>query len=213
MIPGETYEKFLSRLLSGDRAACVSITDALLKQGADVREIYVDLFQKSLYRVGELWENNRISVSVEHMATSIIESLFTLVYPVIFSAEHTGKKAVVSCVANEFHQVGGKMVADIFELNGWDGYFLGANVPREEMLRFIDEKKPDVLGLSLSIYSQMKTLIDVMESVRSVFPRLDMIIGGQAFRWGGRELVARISGTTYIESLEVLEKMIKGNTR
>jgi hypothetical protein len=27
-------------------------------------------------------------------------------------------------VANEYHQIGGKMVADIFELNGWRGYFV-----------------------------------------------------------------------------------------
>jgi methanogenic corrinoid protein MtbC1 len=50
------------------------------------------------------------------------------------------------------------MIADIFELNGWDGYFLGANMPVHELIKFIDDKKPDLLDLSLSIYFQSKPL-------------------------------------------------------
>ncbi len=209
MIQNDLYEKFLSSLLAGDRGICVSITQDLIAKGVPVRDIYVDLFQKALYKVGELWEHNRISVSVEHMATAIVEGLFALVYPAIFGAEHSGKKAVVSSSANEFHQVGGKMVADIFELNGWDGYYLGANIPGDELLKFIDEKKPDALGLSLSIYFHMKALTDTIESVRNSFSNLDIIVGGQAFRWGGIEIVSKFPGVTYIESLASLENQIR----
>ncbi len=209
MIENDLYDKFISRLLAGDRGACVLILQGLIKQEVPVRDIYVDLFQRALYKIGELWEHNRISVSVEHMATAIVEGLCTLVYPAIFSGEHSGKKAVVSCAANEFHQLGGKMVADIFELNGWDGYFLGANMPGDELLKFIDEKNPDVLGLSLSVYFHLKSLIDTIESVLSSFSNLDIIVGGQAFRWGGIDIISKFQGVTYIESLASLEKMIR----
>ena len=143
------------------------------------------------------------------MATAIVEGLFVLVYPMIFGAEHTGKKAVISCLANEFHQVGGKMIADIFELNGWDGYFLGANMPAEELIKFIDEKKPDLLGLSLSIYFNINTLLETIDTVRIHYSDLDIIVGGQAFRWGGRDVIAGLKGVTYLESIDSLEKMIR----
>ncbi len=95
----------------------------------ELKSLYMDLFQRSLYAVGELWELNKISVAREHLATAITESLLNLVYPRLFENTPTGKKVVVSCAANELHQIGGKIVADFFELNGWESHFLGANTP------------------------------------------------------------------------------------
>jgi methanogenic corrinoid protein MtbC1 len=181
----------------------------LLQEQVSLHDLYIQLFQRALYRVGELWEQNRISVAVEHMATAITESLLTLVYPLIFSAEHIGRKAVVSCVASEYHQIGGKMAADIFELNGWDGYFLGANTPPEELLRLIQQKKPDVLGLSLSVYFNMDSLCSVLDLVRSSFPDLPVVVGGQAFRWGGREKIEQYPSVTLIPTLGELESFIR----
>lgn len=209
MITDEIYKEFLACLLSGDRKSCILITEKIISENVPVKEIYLNLFQKALYQVGELWERNVISVSVEHMATAIVEGLFVLVYPKIFSAEHTGKRAIISCLANEFHQVGGKMVADIFELNGWDGYFLGANMPADELIKYIDEKKPDLLGLSLSIYFNMNTLLETIDTVRLNYSYLDIIVGGQAFRWGGKDIIAGLKGVTYMESIGSLEKMIR----
>ena len=162
-----------------------------------------------MYRVGELWENNRITVANEHLATSITESLLNLVYPAIFATDRIGRKAVISCSANEFHQVGGKMVADILELNGWDGYFLGANTPPEDILKYIHEVKPDLVGLSLSILSNIANLQRCIDIVKTDFPNMDLLIGGQAFRWGGTDTIKRYSGTEYIPSLAELEKQIK----
>lgn len=209
MIEDKVYSDFLSALLEGDRRASILITEKIISENTPVKEIYLNLFQKALYEVGDLWERNRISVSVEHMATAIVEGLFVLVYPMIFSAEHTGKKAVISCLANEFHQIGAKMIADIFELNGWDGYFLGANMPVHDLIKFIDYKKPDLLGLSLSIYFNMDSLRESIEAVRHHFPDLDLIVGGQAFRWGGSDVISRYKGVTYIESIDSLENLIR----
>ena len=69
----------------------------------------------------------------EHLATAISESLLNLTYPRLFAQPRNGKSAVVTCVSNEYHQIGGKMVADIFELNGWRGHFLGANMPEADL--------------------------------------------------------------------------------
>jgi cobalamin-dependent methionine synthase I len=100
------------------------------------------------------------------------------------------------------------MVADIFELNGWDGHFLGANLPHEDMSRFIQEFQPDVVGLSLSIIANLDNLKRGIEVVQTDFPNLDLLIGGQAFRWGGIDVIKRYSGTIYIASLEELENLI-----
>ncbi len=210
MIDEKCYETYLTSLLEGKRSECRDIVQKLLDEKIDLKRLFTDLFQRSMYRVGKLWENNRITVANEHLATSITESLLSLVYPSIFAGERIGKKVVISCAANEFHQIGGKLVADIFELNGWDGYFLGANSPVEDTARFIHETQPDVVGFSLSILSNLDHLKQAIEAVRSDFPNMDLLIGGQAFRWGGIDTIKQYAGTEYIQSLDDLEKMISG---
>jgi len=210
MIEERLYQDYLKALLAGKRSQCRDMVQRLLDTNIELRTLFTDLFQRTLYEVGELWENNRITVANEHLATSITESLLNLAYPALFAADRSGKKAVISCSANEFHQVGGKMVADIFELNGWEGHFLGANLPHDELSRFIQDVQPDVVGLSLSIIANLDNLKRGIEVVRTNFPKLDLLIGGQAFRWGGIDVIKSYPGTEYISSLDKLEKLIKG---
>jgi len=102
------------------------------------------------------------------------------------------------------------MVADIFELNGWDGHFIGANVPADDLARFIQEVKPDVVGLSLSILSNIDNLIQTIQLIRADFPNVDLLVGGQAFRWGGVDSISRFN-IEFIPSLNQLESMLKSN--
>jgi len=205
----QLYQTYLTALLKGNRAECHRIVEKLINEGTDIRIIYLNYFQKSLYRVGELWETNRISVATEHMATAITEGLLALLYPQIFGVERVNKKAIVSCAVNEYHQIGGKMVADIFELNGWDSHFLGANAPLADLLQFIQDQQPDVLALSLSIYHNLPKLLKTTDAIRGNYMHLDIIFGGQAFRWGGQKEMLKILGTQYLPSIEELEKNIR----
>lgn len=207
-IPDTLYLHYLNALITGNKKQCLDTVQDLLDRNIEIYDLYILLFQKAMYEIGEMWEMNRISVAAEHLATSITESLLSLVYPRIFAADHIGRKAVIACVANEYHQIGGKMVADIFELHGWDGYFLGANVPPDELMKLIDNKKPDLVGLSLAVYFNLDNLSRVVEMIRHTFQDLPILVGGQAFRWGGTDHVLKYKNVTYLSSLRDLERKI-----
>jgi methanogenic corrinoid protein MtbC1 len=153
-----------------------------------------------------------VSVATEHLATAITESLLNLVYPRLFSQPRLGKTAVVTCTANEYHQLGGKMVADIFELNGWRGYFLGANTPPRDLLDLIRDKQPDAVALSLTVYFNLETLLQTAAAIRAEFPAVPILVGGQAFRFGGRERAEQIAGVRCLASLAELESWMKSLT-
>jgi len=212
MITPALYQEYLTRLLKGDRQACARMVQQLLDQGIDIKLLYADLFQKSLYEVGRMWELNRISVAREHLVTAITEGLLNLVYPRLFENTQPdiqeNKKVIISCAANEFHQVGGKMVADIFELNGWDSHFLGANTPVDQMLAHVQDEAPDLVGLSVSVYFNMPALKTGIEAIRANFNKLDILVGGQAFNWGGTDMVKQYNSTLYIPSLDELQSLI-----
>ena len=203
------YNDYFHSLLAGERSKCLEVVQSLLDHEVEIKTLYLELFQKSLYEVGELWERNQISVATEHLTTSITESAMGLMQPLLFARERVGKKAVVSCIANEFHQVGGKMVADIFEMHGWDGYFLGANTPLADLLKMLNETKPDILCFSLSIYSNLPNLITSIETIKIEFPGLQVLVGGQAFRWGGSEVLKDLAKVELLESIEDLEKYLQ----
>lgn len=211
MIDNTTYEKYFQSLLKGARNDCIAIVDELIDQNVAIDSIYTQLFQRALYQVGEYWEMNKISVATEHMATALTETLMIRLQPKIFSIERVGKKVVIACIANEYHQVGAKMIADIFEMNGWDGYFIGANTPLADLIHFINEQKPDLIGLSLSIYFNLPELSKVLEELQKHFSKTPILVGGQAFRWGGAELIAQFPNVELITGIDTLQKYIKKN--
>jgi MerR family transcriptional regulator, light-induced transcriptional regulator len=208
MITEQLFQNYLNDLLGGRRSRCLQTVRTLIDKDIGVKQIYVDLFQRSMYQVGEFWEENRITVANEHLATAITENLISLIYPKIFSRQPSGKKAIIACTVNEYHQIGAKMVADILEMNGWDGYFLGANTPPEEVLPNIQDIQPDVVGFSLSMPSNVDNLKHAIEMVKTDFPRLELVYGGQAFRWLEKEPIGQHTGVRFIETLDELEAQL-----
>jgi MerR family transcriptional regulator, light-induced transcriptional regulator len=208
MIATETYTNYFNHLIKGEKSNCIAIVDELINQNLQVETIYTQLFQRALYQVGEYWEKNLISVATEHIATALTENMMIRLQPKLFTTERTGKKAVIACVANEYHQVGAKMVADIFEMHGWDGYFVGANTPVIELLRFLETQNPDLIGLSLSIYFNMNELKNTVAQIRRHLPDIPILVGGQAFRWGGTEIIQQFDKVEYLSGIATLENYI-----
>jgi hypothetical protein len=47
-----------------------------------------------------------------------------------------------------------------------------------------------------------------VEAIRSDFRNLDILVGGQAFNWGGTDMVKQYSSTLYVPSLDKLHSLI-----
>ena len=75
MITDSLYQEYLACLLAGNKERCQIIVADLLGAAIEIKELYIGLFQRSLYEIGELWERHKISVAVEHMATAITNFL------------------------------------------------------------------------------------------------------------------------------------------
>lgn len=202
-------ETFLIALRSGDRAMGANVVQELMQQDISINDIYENYIKSALYRIGELWEQNKITVAEEHLATSVSEAIMNELFPGIISHKRVKKKAMVACVEGEQHQVGAKMVADIFEMNGWDSYFLGANTPSSEMISFAKTLHPSVFAVSVSIYFHLPLLETLLAQIHDSFPQTPVIVGGQAFRHGGVEVVNKYPNTLLVRNLYDLESYIK----
>lgn len=212
MLTDKRYEDYFAALLRGDTERCLATVEELLDSGVEIKVLYTDWFQRSLYQVGDLWELGRLSVAVEHLATAITERMLQLVYPRLFRGERAAgtRYVVISCAANELHQIGGQIVADMFALHGWHSTFIGANTPVDVLIELVERQQPDLVGLSLAVDFNLPGLLSALERLDRRFPDLKVIVGGQAFRRGGSGYLGDFPRVRLITDLDALEAVIAG---
>jgi methanogenic corrinoid protein MtbC1 len=202
-------KQFLDGLLVGNRLVCSQIINDLVKEKVGINDIYESVIRAALYDVGELWERGEISVASEHMASAIVESILNELYSKIISKSRMNNTVVASSVEQEAHQIGIKMVADVFEMHGWNVHFLGANTPLNDLIRFIEIVNPKIVALSMSIYFHIHLLEEVIERIRDLFPETIIIVGGQGLRLHQKEITGKYPNLLYFPDLYKLEEFIK----
>ena len=181
----ELARDYLELLLAGRRGeAARRVLDAV-DQGVEIADLYLGVFQPVQHEVGRLWQLNRITVAHEHYCTAATQLVMSQLYPKIFAGPRSanGAKMVAACVPGELHEIGLRMVADLLELEGWDTYYVGGNLPASHLLDLLSRERPRLLALSCSLPPHLADARDIIRRVREN-PELDGIhvaVGGRAF--------------------------------
>jgi methanogenic corrinoid protein MtbC1 len=141
------------------------------------------VFQPTQREVGRLWQINRVSVAQEHYCTAATQLIMSQLYPHIFGAPRIDRRLVATCVGGELHEIGIRMVADFFEMEGWDTYYLGANTPLEGVVETVVERQADTLGISATMTFHVREVIALIEGVRAceMGGRTKILVGGYPF--------------------------------
>jgi methylmalonyl-CoA mutase cobalamin-binding domain/chain len=178
---GEVAQRYLDLLLHGDRRRASRLILDLVED-VPVRSVYLNVFQPVQYEIGRLWQLNQISVAQEHYATAVTQLVMSQLYPRIFSTERSGRTLVATCVGDELHEIGVRMVADFFEMAGWDTFYLGANTPAPSVVRSVIERQADVLAVSATITLHVSAVAELIASVRdSEASDVRVLVGGYPF--------------------------------
>ena len=174
---------YLEALLRGDRHVASCLVLDSVERGADLREVYLCVLQDVQHEVGRLWLTNRISVAKEHFCTAVTQNVIARLYPRIMTVPKTGKRIVVACAGGERHEMGARMVADFFELDGWDAIYLGGDTPASAVADAIREHAPDVLGISANMVFNLASVKGVIAAARAAdrSGRLKTLVGGYQF--------------------------------
>ena len=151
---------------------------------------------------------NEIPVATEHLATSITEVLLNEIFAALVPAASVGRSVVVAGLSPELHQIGSRIVADFFELKGWDSYYVGGNIKTQQLLDVLADRRPDFVALSMTIDFNTGSLEHVIEAVRRTHPALEIIIGGQALSGVGASLASNHARLTYMSSFDELDGLL-----
>ena len=184
---GKIAKQYISYLLNGDRNSASHLILSEIENGTPIKDIYLEVFQKSQYEVGRLWLSNQISVAKEHFCSAATQVIMSQLYPYLFTTDRIGHKLVTACIGGELHEIGIRMVTDFFEMEGWDTYYLGANTPGSIILKAIDEYEAKVVGLSIAMPYHRSILKNVVHEIKSSDSGKNTIvlIGGNAINGKG----------------------------
>lgn len=180
--PWPEASTFEAALLAGDHRAARDIVMACLERWHRLVDVEMHVIQPALYAIGAGWQANRVSVAQEHMATAIAQSVMTEALVRAVPREATGQRVLLACVEGNQHALGLRMVADAFQLDGWEVRFLGANVPTASLVEQVVEWKPHLVGLSLSFEQHLAATRDVIHALAARLgdARPAVLIGGLA---------------------------------
>jgi len=178
----DEHEQILSKLLKGDFHGLIQCSRAKLEGDLSLIDFYLSYIQPAMYKIGQLWEQGYISVAHEHLATSTISRVMASIYPEFVIGEVDKGIAIVSAVANEYHQIGARMIADVLEKDGWDVRYLGADIPSEDLITLINEVEPTFVCLSLTMSLHIDDMVNTVNRIKNEvthFP-LKIMVGGLA---------------------------------
>jgi methanogenic corrinoid protein MtbC1 len=180
---GLLAREYLDALMRGERHVASRLILDSVEQGTSIRDVYLHVFQPSQYEIGRLWQMNRITVAQEHYCTAATQLIMSQLYPRIFRSERIGRRLVATCVGDELHELGVRMVADFFEMEGWDTYYLGANTPTDSILQAIGERRADILAVSATMAFHVGAVADLIARVRTekAAQGVPILVGGYPF--------------------------------
>lgn len=178
-----THE-YIELLIAGDRHAASRLVMAAVESGTPVKDIYLHVFQPSQHEIGRRWQNNEVSVGQEHLCTAATQMIMSQLYPYIFSTDKNGRSLVATCVGGDLHEIGIRMVADFFEIAGWDTFYLGANTPSEAVVQAVTEHQVDVLGISATMSYHVQSVQQLIRAVRRApnCSQVVIMVGGYPFQ-------------------------------
>jgi len=165
----------------GDREKTVQLTTEALGAGTNPQEIITQGLQAGMAVVGEKFSNGEYFLPDMLMAARAMKAALEVLKP---SLEETGiptiGKVVIGTVEGDMHDIGKNVVATFLSGNGFEVFDLGLNVPVQNFIDEVKEKKPDILGMSALLTTTMPVMSKVIKALEEIGMRssVKVIVGG-----------------------------------
>ncbi len=182
-MPEPMLTRYLQPLLAGRRSECFQIIHDALTLGASAEQMIADVLWPAMAQIDRLYRDDRINLATEHMACRINRTLADQLQARLNRAPARGKRLLVACADGAGEELGAQMVADLFEADGWEVFFVGGGVPDDEILTLIGQLRPHafiLFGTRPEAVPDARRLIELIREVAAC-PTMNTIVSGGVF--------------------------------
>jgi methanogenic corrinoid protein MtbC1 len=175
----------LEHLIEGRRREAEELVLGALDGGLGLGPLHDQVIGAAQRELGQRWQAGTMDVATEHHVSRSIQDLL-----VLLRARASGPRApaaaagrvIVASVAGNLHDIGARMVADHFELAGFETRFLGADTPAADLARAAEAFGADLLALSVGRGADVRSAARAIDAVRAACPELPVLVGGAPFQ-------------------------------
>jgi len=200
----KSKQQLYKKLTEGNIEDCVKIYQEYTKI-FNPADFFDKILKQVMYDVGEDWANNKISIATEHVASNVAQTLVKIIMDSVSGSAN--KKKILLCVpVGEEHHLGCDVLETYLSIKGFKIYNMGTSLPTESIISFIDNNKPDIVFVSITLPDNISA---GQRLVRKINHECDIpiLIGGYAMQ---SEKIPKFDGKIISESnLEDLPKIIR----
>lgn len=187
-----------SALAARDRAGAVQAALGAVNDGTiGVADLYTAVLVPLLVDMGAAWQAGSTRIWQEHFTAAIVRTIVEALYPEVTrqasTAPKRGERVLLANPPQEQHDLGLRMLADRFELAGYDVTYLGADTPTDEIVHAARTVGATLVVLSASTHFNRVQLRTFVARIREGLPGVRIGVGGPAFAmdrdWPVRELL------------------------
>lgn len=216
---GNTWDKTFDQMLKeGDKAGAVLYAlEYFQKNSQDIPAFYryyEDFLLPPLYRWDCDSEAEALCIWKEHRLSSTIRTIIEMLYPYVVKMakdafpDKDKPKAVILCPEEEYHDIGARVVADFFMLNGFDAIHVGANTPTVAIMAALPSLKPDVISISVTNPIHLVATRKMIQTIKSELGKdVKIVVGGRAF-FANPKKAEEIGADELLESFDDIQNLL-----
>jgi methanogenic corrinoid protein MtbC1 len=177
-----TRDEYLTALLEPDPFRAREVARAAVEGGLALEGLFDEVLGPAMVEVGARWEEGTLSVAHEHLAAEVTASLVSELASRARRRPEGGRLAIVSCSPGERHCIGPRMLSCLLEASGWEVLYLGATLPRDDIVALVDSEVPDVVALSTTMAAHLQHVRETIPVLHELPEPPLVALGGQAYR-------------------------------
>ncbi len=145
--------------LSSDVDALVSLIARERMRGRSLAHVFDEVIAPAMSQIGESWAAGKLTTAQEHVASNALIETIARVRPLIErpSTRYRGR-AICTCLGDEQHDIGVRVVGLILAAEGFRTSMLGGNVPTSDIARMVASEQPALVALSASGHANLERL-------------------------------------------------------
>lgn len=181
-VEGHLSLEYLRACLEGRTADAIGLIKDAAAKGTPVRSLVLDVLVPAQKETGQLWHAGDISVAEERLVSETTRQLLSILVDRYSVEQRTGRTMLAASVSGNAHDMAIRVIAALFQLEGWRCLFLGADVPRDEIANAARDFEVPLVLLNATLSTQLKELGSTITRIRSVAPDAKILIGGLALQ-------------------------------
>ncbi len=180
----ETTEAFTQLVLSREVEALIGFVDTLLQDGRSMETIYLDLLAPAARRLGDYWDQDRISFTDVTIGVGRLQHLVRALSSRAGQEvdDESSPSAYFIPSSSEQHTFGLFILEDIFQRAGWRTW-IETSATDAQTIDAVRCQWFDILGVSASRDTQIDEVTATITAARraSRNPDLFILVGGRLF--------------------------------